>query len=62
MNRNQETEFDITALTAEEREIIRALRDPEKAKQLYVLMQAAEKEAAEVEKNYGTLALSLGLE
>lgn len=62
MNCDQDTVFEITALTAEEREIIRALRDPEKAKQLYALMQAAEKEAAEVEKHYGTLALSLGLE
>ena len=39
MNRNQETEFDITALTAEEREIIRALRDSEKANALYALMR-----------------------
>ena len=38
MNRNQETEFEITALTAEEREIVRALRDPEKARALYDLM------------------------
>lgn len=39
MNRNQETEFDITALTAEEREIVRALRDPEKANTLYALIR-----------------------
>lgn len=41
MNCDQDTVFDIKALTAEEREIVRALRDPEKAKQLYALMQSA---------------------
>lgn len=39
MNCDQDTVFEITALTAEEREIIRALRDPEKTKQLYALMR-----------------------
>lgn len=62
MNCDQGREFEIKALTAEEREIIRALRDPEKAMQLYELMQVAKQEAAEAEKHYGTLALSLGLE
>ncbi len=38
MNQNQETVFDITALSAEEQKIVRALRDPEKAQELYDLM------------------------
>lgn len=38
MHQNNEHEFELTALTAEEREIVRALRDPEKAKELYELM------------------------
>lgn len=41
MNRDQDTVFDMKALTAEEREIIRALRDPEIANALYALMQSA---------------------
>lgn len=39
MNCDQDTVFDNKALTAEEREIIRALRDPEKANALYALMR-----------------------
>ncbi len=41
MNLNQECVFDIKALTAHEREIVCALRDPQKAPQLYELMQCA---------------------
>ncbi len=39
MNLNQECVFDIKALTAQEREIVCALRDLQKATQLYELMQ-----------------------
>lgn len=39
MNCDQDTVFDNKALTAEEREIVRALRDPEKANALYALMR-----------------------
>ena len=38
MHQNNDYELKLTALSAEEREIIRALRDPEKAKELYALM------------------------
>ena len=41
MHQNNDYELKLTALTAEEREIIRALRDPEKANILYALMQSA---------------------
>ena len=43
MNQNQETVFDITALSAEEQKIIRALRDPEKADALYALKEQFER-------------------
>lgn len=38
MHQNNEHEFELTALSAEEQKIIRALRDPEKARELYDLM------------------------
>ena len=39
MNCDQETVFDMKALTAQEREIIAALRSPAKANALYALMR-----------------------
>lgn len=38
MHHNNEAELDLTALTAEELEILCALRDPEKAERLFALL------------------------
>lgn len=38
MHQNNEHEFELTALSAEEQKIIRALRDPATARELYDLM------------------------